>query len=100
MALFQISKSVLSELQKSARGTPDLESARGSLFISRDVPAACIRLKVPLDDFLRHLLDLPGFSQAFRVLPVQDQPFDIVILGNVTISENRMLLDGKASEIL
>ena len=97
---FRPSETVLIELGSLTQGKPDLGTERGDLFISTQLPAACIRLKIPLTDFLRHVLDLPEFTQTFKVLPVKGRSFDIVILGGVTIADGLMAIDGKRADLL
>ena len=62
MMFYLPSETVLMELGSLTQGKPDLGTERGDLFISTQLPAACICLKIPLADFLRHMLDLPGFT--------------------------------------
>lgn len=95
-----ISKSVLQELKNSLRKEPDLTTSRGSLFISKSVPAACISLRVSREEYLRFVMDLPGFKQTFKVIPVDGQPFDIVILGSVVVDGTSITIDGKFANIL
>jgi hypothetical protein len=96
-----VSKSVLQELKNLLGKEPDLTTSRGSLFISKSVPASCISLRrVTREEYLRFVMDLPGFKQAYKVIPVDDQPFDVVILGAVIVDGTSITIDGKAANIL
>jgi hypothetical protein len=95
-----ISRTVMEELRKSLARDPELETPRGSLYISRNVPASCIRLSVPRKEYLRFLMDLQGFKQAYKVIPVDEEPFDIVVLGSVAVECASITIDGKVAPIL
>jgi len=95
-----LSTNVLEELGKLVHGKPDLTGSRGSLFISKTVPAACITLAVPRDEFLKHAMALPNFSEFFRIIPVENQNFDFVLLGAVTVAGDHVVLDGEELELL
>ncbi len=94
-----VAENVLEELDSLVDRDPDLTGARGSLFISTKVPAACIREKSRYA-FLKYLLDLPGFTQYPKIVPVENRRFDIVLLGTVAVKDGKIVLDGKELEIL
>ncbi len=95
-----ISNNVKEDLKKALEREPDLITSRGALFISKNVPAACISLGIPRKEYLRFVLDLPGFKHAYKVIPVDGEPFDIVVLGTVEVDGPAITIDGKAAQIL
>ncbi len=95
-----ISRTVMEELRTSLAREPDLKTPRGSLFISRNVPASCISLSVPRNEYLQFVMDLPGFKHAYKVIPVDGEPFDIVVLGTVAVESATITIDGKVAPIL
>lgn len=98
----KIARNVIEELDGVAVGNPALESQYGSLFVSETVPAACIKLKVPREEYFQFLLNLSGseLAEAFKLIPVDRERFDIAVNGRVVVNDGIVTLDGKRATIL
>ena len=98
--MLQVSENVLKELDALVNGAPDFKGPRGSLFISKSVPAACIKLSVPKDEFLQSVMALPRFSQTHSVVPAEGHAFDIAVIGEVALRDGVLTINGEDANIL
>ena len=98
----KLSRSVDAQLEKLTAGQSALESSYGRLFVSAEVPVACIRLKVPREDYLTFLENLPKSDRApsFKVVPVEGSVYDIAIIGTVVVEDGVVKIDGEKVIIL
>lgn len=99
----KISRSVLSDLSRVVgEGNPILSTVRGDLFVSDRLLVAAIRLNIPVADYLGYLVGLTESEQPkmFKVVIVDDRPFQVVITGAVEVNESGTLIDGKPATIL
>jgi hypothetical protein len=100
----RIARNVLVELESAVNGgQPALSTKRGDLFLSDSMPMAVIRLKIKLQDYFDFLASLPQTAQIepFKVVPVDDVPFEIVIRGLVDVrQDNTVMIDGRPATIL
>jgi hypothetical protein len=98
-----IARNVLSDLSHLvAEATPALSTVRGDLFLPDNLPFAAIRLNIPFTDYIAYLAALPPGErpQAFRIVPVKDLPFHIVINGAVRVENGGTAIGGKPATIL
>jgi hypothetical protein len=100
----RIARSVLVDLENIvSHGQPALSTERGDLFVCDSLPLAAVRLKIRLHDYLTFLASLSQSDQPapFRVAPVDDVPFEVVIRGMVEVRKNNtVLIDGKQATVL
>jgi hypothetical protein len=97
-----IASNVVKELaQLTQKAEPALSTTQGDLFISSNLPAAIITLRVPLKDYIGFLASLPeGIRPNIsKIIPVEENTM-IIINGLVTVEENGMKLDGVPTTIL
>jgi hypothetical protein len=97
-------RNVLAELENIVDGgQPTLSTERGDLFLSDNAPVAAIRLKIKVQDYFAFLASLPkpGPPELFKVVPVDNVPFEIVIRGMVEVGkDNTVMFDGRRATIL
>ena len=100
----RIARNVLLELESTIdQRQPALSTARGDLFLSDNLPVAAIRLKISVQDYFAFLASLtqPGQPEPFKVVPVDNAPFEIVIRGMVEVGkDNTAMIDGRPATIL
>ena len=71
--------------------------------MSDNLPVAAIRLKISVQDYFAFLASLtqPGQPEPFKVVPVDNVPFEIVIRGMVEVGkDNTAMIDGRPATIL
>jgi|ERR1039458_6846917 hypothetical protein len=99
-----IARNVLAELENIVdAGQAALSTERGVLFLSDHLPVAAICLKIEVLDYFAFLASLPqpGRPEVFRVVPVDNARFEIVIRGMVEVQkDNTVMIDGRPTTIL
>jgi hypothetical protein len=100
----RIARNVLAELEDVVdRRQPALSTEWGDLFLPDNLPMAAIRLKVKVQDYFAFLASLPrpGQPELFKVVPIDNMPFEIVIRGRVELrKDNTVTIDGRPATIL
>lgn len=101
--LIRVSRNVLADLSRVvAERLPALSTEHGELFPSDTVPLAAVRLKVSTDDYLTYLTSLPREERPnlSKIVPVDGLPFNIVVIGFVSVADGRTAINGKPAKIL
>lgn len=93
----KLAENVLQSLDQCVqRGHPVLSTERGSLYLSNDVPAACIVLKIPIRAYVEFLIGLPDSVRpyGYEVVVIADRPFQIALfsLGGLSMENGLMRL--------
>jgi hypothetical protein len=98
----KIAKNLLKELAVCTRNPAALETERGELFIGNGIPASCIRLKTTLKQYLEYLRQLPATERPdlVSVVPVEGQPYDLVVIGNLEMHEKATYFNGREVALL
>ena len=100
----KIATNVLAELENTInQRQPAFSTERGDRFLSNSLPVAAIRLKIKVQDSLAFLASLPqpGRPELFKVVPVDNMPFEIVIRGVVEVGKDTtVMIDGRPATIL
>jgi hypothetical protein len=100
----KIATNVLAELENTInQRQPAFSTERGDRFLSNSLPVAAIRLKIKVQDYLAFLASLPqpGRPELFKVVPVDNMPFEIVIRGVVEVGKDTtVMIDGRPATIL
>ena len=98
-----IARNVLADLSRLvAEGHPIFSTAQGDLFVSDRLPVAAVRLNIRTADYLGYLAGLPPSERPkiFKIVIVDDLPFNVVINGAVEVNEGRTTIDGTLATIL
>jgi hypothetical protein len=91
----KIAENVLRSLDGCVQhGVPVLTTARGRLYVSSEVPAACVVLTVPTDVYMEFLKGLPDSTRpyAHEVVVASGRSFQIAIfsLRGLSVQEGRV----------
>jgi hypothetical protein len=100
--MLKISKTVIHKLIPLVQDKPFFTGTFGSLFASTTIPAGCIKLTTPKDEYLSNLLarTKAGSIPRFKIIPVDNQNFDCVVLGQIAVDKGELVIDGKKADIL
>jgi hypothetical protein len=78
------------------RGHPTLSTERGSLYLSNEVPAACIVLTISVEAYMDFLIRLPGSARPYghEVVVTGCRSFQIALfsLGGLSIENGSVKL--------
>jgi hypothetical protein len=99
----RIARNVLAEIaQFVTEAKPSLSTANGDLFLPDKLPFAAIRLKISTAEYLKYLAALPVDMRPdiFKIVTVDDLPFQVVINGAVRVDDDRTTIDRKSATIL
>jgi hypothetical protein len=72
--------------------SPVLSTDRGDLFVPDQIPAAAVRLRIPPMSYIQYIDSLQSEERPdiFRIVVVDDLPFQVVINGVVAVSNRSM----------
>jgi hypothetical protein len=96
----KLARNIVDELNRSTAGEPVMETRYGSLFVSKTLPVACIKLNVPREEYFAFLQESKNTAGTHRIFPVDGQSFDIAINGRVQVADGGLTINGVAATIL
>ena len=101
--ILKFSRNITEELEELVSAEkPVFSSDKGDLFVSEAAPVGAIRLKVPLTEYLAFIesLDESERPKKFHLVPIEDEPFQIMVNAPVKLEDGVISIDGRVVRIL